>query len=97
MNDPLVGDLIAARAWLLNLHAQADGARNPKLLRRVRALLGAADAVIATMTPPPPVRVARKLAHLPVPETRLMDCAPTAYGPPSHSHRTEYMTVMEAR
>ncbi len=97
MNDPLVGDLFDARAWLLKLHAEADGARNPKLLRRVRALLGATDAVIATLTPPPPVRVARKLAHLPVPETRLMDCAPTAYGPPSHSHRTEQMTLVEAR
>ncbi len=86
MNDPIVGDLFDARAWLLNLHAQADSARNPKLLRRVRALLGATDAVIATMTPPPPVRVSRRLAE-PVPETRLMDCAPTAYGPPSHSHR----------
>lgn len=93
MNDKQAGDLFDARAWLLKLHAEADGARNPKLLRRVRALLGATDAVIATLTPPPPVRVARKLRE-PVPDTVVGDYSPTLYAP--EYARTELATTMEA-
>ncbi len=56
-----IAELFDARAWLLSLHAKAEGARSPKLLRRVRVALAAVDAQIAFLTPPPPVRVARKL------------------------------------
>ena len=96
MNDN-IAVLFVARANLLTQHAQAEARRDHEKMQWLRAALGAVETRIAYLTPPPPVRVARKLAHLPVPETRLMDCAPTAYGPPSHSHRTEQMTLVEAR
>ena len=81
-----IGDLIAARAWLIKLHASADGARNLTLLRHVRTLLGAADTVIAAMTPPPPARVRHSLRQ---PATVPGDFRPTLYAPMD--------TVMEAR
>lgn len=78
--DDTIGDLIAARAWLINLHASAEGARNPKLLRHARTLLGAADTMIAALTPPPPARVRNSLRQ-PAPQTVPGDFRPTLYAP----------------
>lgn len=78
--DDTIGDLIAARAWLIKLHASAEGARNPKMLRHARTLLAAADAMIAALTPPP--RRVRQSATVPG------DFRPTLYAPMD--------TVMEA-
>lgn len=85
----VLGDLHAARGLLTVLHAQAE--RSPirtKAVRlpAIRAAMAAVEAAIDSASVP-----------LDMPETRLMDCAPTAYGPPSHSHRTEQMTLVEAR
>lgn len=83
-----IADLFVAREWLLGLHAAAEGARNPKMLRRVRASLSAVDTVIAAMTPPPPARVRHSLRQ-PAPKTVPGDFRPTLYAPMD--------TVMEAR
>jgi hypothetical protein len=76
-------ELRASRALLLALHAQAD--RSPRLRPRLAAFRTALACVEAVQ------------ASLDVPDTVMCDLRPTCYGPPSAVHRTEIMTLLEAR
>lgn len=85
----VLADLHRARHILAVMHAKADGKPiriKAKELPAIRAAWAAVEVAIESASMP-----------LDAPETRLMDCTPTAYGPPSHSHRTEYMTALDAR
>jgi len=75
--------LRAARVLLLALHEQAD--RSPRLRPRLAAFRTALACVEAVQ------------ASMEVPDTVMCDLRPTCYGPPSAVHRTEIMTLLEAR